>query len=89
MNLGFFFSGHPLDPWRDLIDRTVNVDLSRKDTLTNDRACTLIGILSDVREIRTRNGRTMAFAQLEDHRGSIELILFSDVYESRRAADRQ
>jgi DNA polymerase-3 subunit alpha len=27
----------------------------------------------------------MAFAQLADLRGSIELILFSDVYESRRA----
>jgi DNA polymerase III alpha subunit len=27
----------------------------------------------------------MAFAQLADLRGSIELILFSDIYESRRA----
>ena len=42
-------------------------------------------MLSDVREIRTRNGRTMAFAQLADFKGSIELILFSDIYESRRA----
>ena len=84
LNLGFFFSGHPLDPWRDLIERSVNVDLSRKETLTNERACTLIGMLSGVREIRTRGGRAMAFAQLEDHRGSIELILFSGVYESRR-----
>jgi DNA polymerase-3 subunit alpha len=84
-NLGFFFSGHPLDPWRDTISRAVTVDLSRKDSLANDRSCSLIGVLSDVREIRTRNGRTMAFAQLSDLRGSIELILFSDIYESRRA----
>ena len=26
----------------------------------------------------------MAFAQLEDYRGSIELILFSDIYDARR-----
>jgi DNA polymerase-3 subunit alpha len=84
-NLGFFFSGHPLDPWRETIARAVTVDLSRKDALANERACALIGVLSDVREIRTRNGRTMAFAQLADFRGSIELILFSDIYESRRA----
>jgi DNA polymerase-3 subunit alpha len=84
-NLGFFFSGHPLDSWRDAISRTVTVDLSKKETLANDRACSLIGVLSDVREIRTRNGRTMAFAQLADFKGSIELILFSDIYESRRA----
>ncbi|MGA2976274.1 MAG: DNA polymerase III subunit alpha [Spirochaetia bacterium] len=84
-NLGFFFSGHPLDPWRELIGRTVAVNLSRKESLANDRPCTLVGILSDVREIRTRNGRAMAFAQLADFNGSIELILFSDVYENRRA----
>jgi DNA polymerase-3 subunit alpha len=84
-NLGFFFSGHPLDPWRETISRAVTVDLSKKDALANDRSCALLGVLSDVREIRTRNGRTMAFAQLTDLRGSIELILFSDIYESRRA----
>ncbi|HTZ50905.1 MAG TPA: DNA polymerase III subunit alpha [Spirochaetia bacterium] len=83
-HLGFFFSGHPLDPWREMIGRAVTVDLSRKETLSNDRDCQLIGILSEVREIRTKNGRTMAFAQLTDFRGSIELILFSDIYESRR-----
>jgi DNA polymerase-3 subunit alpha len=84
-NLGFFFSGHPLDAWRELIERAVNADLSKKGGLSNDRACALVGILREVREIRTRNGRAMAFAQLEDRRGSIELIIFSDVYESRRA----
>jgi len=83
-HLGFFFSGHPLDPWREMISRAVTADLSRKETLTNERECQLIGILSEVREIRTRNGRTMAFAQLTDFRGSIELILFSDIYDSRR-----
>jgi DNA polymerase-3 subunit alpha len=84
-NLGFFFSGHPLDAWRDAIERTVNADLSRKDLLANERSCALLGTLSDVREIRTRNGRPMAFAQLSDFRGSIECIIFSDVYEARRA----
>ena len=83
-NLGFFFSGHPLDAWRALIDKTVNVDLSKKDALSNDRTCVLVGILSGLREIRTKNGRTMAFGQLEDFNGSIELILFSDIYETRR-----
>jgi DNA polymerase-3 subunit alpha len=83
-NLGFFFSGHPLDAWRDAIERTVNADLSRKDLLANERSCALLGTLSDVREIRTRTGRPMAFAQLSDFRGSIECIIFSDVYESRR-----
>ena len=83
-NLGFFVSGHPLDPWRRLIARHVNLDLSRKEGFTNGRACTLVGMLHEVREIRTRNGRPMAFARLEDLRGSIELVIFSDVFERCR-----
>jgi DNA polymerase-3 subunit alpha len=82
-NLGFFFSGHPLDPFSSLMVQHVNVDLSHKEALSQDRACTLIGTLHDVREIRTRVGRPMAFARLEDMRGSIEVIFFSDVYEKR------
>jgi DNA polymerase-3 subunit alpha len=84
-NLGFFVSGHPLDPWRELIRRHVNLDLSCKESLANDRGCTLVGILHEVREIRTRAGRPMAFALLEDLAGSIELVIFSDVYERCRS----
>jgi DNA polymerase-3 subunit alpha len=83
-NLGFFFSGHPLDPFATLMAQHVNADLSRKDALSADRPCTLIGMLHEVREIRTRVGRPMAFARLEDLRGSIEVIFFSDVYEKRQ-----
>ncbi len=82
-NLGFFFSGHPLDPFERLIDRYVNADLSQKDSLRQDRGCTLIGMIHDVRVIRTRTGRPMAFARLEDRRGSIEAIFFSDIYEKK------
>ncbi len=83
-NLGFFVSGHPLDPWRGLIGKHVNVDLSRKEGLANDRGCTLVGMLHEVREIRTKSGRPMAFARLEDLAGSIELVIFSDVFERCR-----
>jgi DNA polymerase-3 subunit alpha len=85
LNLGFFFSGHPLDQWQDLMEKTVNANLSQKESLSNDRSVTLVGTLSGVHEIRTKNGRAMAFAQLEDLNGSIELIFFSDIYESKRA----
>ncbi len=83
-NLGFFFSGHPLDRFRPLIEGHGLLDLSRREGLVNERPCTLLGILRDVREIRTRTGRAMAFAVLEDMRGSIECILFSDLYDAKR-----
>jgi DNA polymerase-3 subunit alpha len=82
-NLGFFFSGHPLDPFKQLIARYVNADLSQKDSLRQDKSCILIGMIHDIRVIRTRTGRPMAFARLQDRRGSIEVIFFSDVFEKK------
>ncbi len=45
----------------------------------------MIGLLKEVKEIVTKNGRRMAFAVLEDLRGSIELVVFADVFEKSRA----
>jgi DNA polymerase-3 subunit alpha len=95
-NLGFYFSGHPLDKYRNHIQNHVNLDLSRLNHGSAQasytvQTCTVIGILKEVKEITTRTGRRMAFSQLEDFRGTVELVIFSDVYEKYRAlltADR-
>jgi DNA polymerase-3 subunit alpha len=83
-NLGFYFSGHPLDKYRDHIQNHCNLDLGNLTALSAQRSCTVIGILKEIKEITTRTGRRMAFAQLEDFRGTVELVLFSDVYEKSR-----
>jgi DNA polymerase-3 subunit alpha len=83
-NLGFYFSGHPLDKYRDHVQNHTNLDLSRPNGYSTQRTYTVIGILKEVKEITTRTGRRMAFAQLEDFRGAIELVVFSDVYEKNR-----
>jgi DNA polymerase-3 subunit alpha len=83
-NLGFYFSGHPLDKYRNHIQNHGNLDLSRLAACTTQRTYTVIGILKEIKEITTRTGRRMAFAQLEDFRGTVELVLFSDVFEKSR-----
>ncbi len=83
-NLGFYFSGHPLDKFRDRIAGHVDLDLSRLEQASGERPYTLIGILKELREITTRTGRRMAFAQLEDLSGVIELVIFSDLFEKSR-----
>lgn len=40
------------------------------------------GLLSDVREITTKKGTRMAFAQLEDLYGRVEVIFFPDAFSS-------
>jgi DNA polymerase-3 subunit alpha len=83
-NLGFFFSGHPLDRYREIIRRQSTLDLTRLDTASSDRLYTVVGLVREVREITTRTGRKMAFAAMEDLQGSVEVILFSDLYEKER-----
>jgi DNA polymerase-3 subunit alpha len=83
-NLGFYFSGHPLDKYRDHIRDHCNLDLSRLNGVTAQRSCTVIGVLKEIKEITTRTGRRMAFAQLEDFRGNVELVLFSDIFDKTR-----
>jgi DNA polymerase-3 subunit alpha len=82
--LGFYVSGHPLDPHKAIWQRSVNIDLSRPDRFMHDHKYTLMGIITSVRSIQTKRGRPMAFLQLEDFNGSIELVIFSDLWERER-----
>ncbi|HUV07591.1 MAG TPA: DNA polymerase III subunit alpha, partial [Spirochaetia bacterium] len=84
-NLGFFFSGHPMEEFQDIIRRHANLDLSKTDAASPQRVYVLIGILRDLKEIVTRKGNKMAFGSLEDYNGCIELVFFPEVYEKTRA----
>jgi len=83
-NLGFYFSGHPLDQFKAVIENHTNLDISRAESYSSDRAFTIIGILKEIKEILTRTGKKMAFATLEDYNGSIELVIFPETYEKSR-----
>ena len=80
LNLGLFVSGHPLDDFKEEWKKTVSLDLSRPSS-NKDEEYQLMGILSQIRVISTKKGAKMAWAQLEDFKGSIELIFFPKTYE--------
>ena len=88
--LGMFFSGHPLDEYRDVAARKAAVALAdlgswAREGAKGDRKVTVIGVVGEVREIQTRGGRQMAFAALEDMSGSAELVIFADPFSASRA----
>lgn len=74
--LGFYFSGHPMDSYREIWNRTVRVDLSKPDQLLNGHSCNLVGTVIAMRTIVTKKGDPMCFAQIEDFNGKLELIFF-------------
>jgi DNA polymerase-3 subunit alpha len=83
-NLGFYFSGHPLDKYAEVMRSRVTLELGRLESASPERLYTLVGIIKEVKEITTKTGRRMAFAQLEDYSSSAELVIFSDVFERFR-----
>ena len=79
--LGFYFSGHPLDKYRGIWEKSTNLDLTRRDRAQKEKSYTILGLLKGLRSIPTKNGLKMAFAVLEDFKGSIELVFFPDIWE--------
>jgi DNA polymerase-3 subunit alpha len=77
--LGFYISGHPLDDYKDTWQKIVKLDLSRLDE-EPDGEYTLIGILKQIRPFVTKTGKKMAFGQIADYRGEVDLIFFERIW---------
>ncbi len=84
-NLGFFVSGHPLDDYRPFLKKCVTLPLHRVRGASSDKEYTILGILKDLRTTLTKRGTRMAFATLEDFKGSLNLVIFSKAYEEAEA----
>ena len=87
--LGMFFSGHPLDEYREVAVQKAAVQVAdlgawARDGAKGERKVTVIGVVGEIREIQTRGGRQMAFVALEDKSGSAELVIFADPFSASR-----
>lgn len=77
--LGFYLSEHPVTKLRQHIQQ-VNATMQTLRTLKPNSYVKCIGMITDVRQLRTKKGELMAFAQLEDEYGSISLTIFPKEY---------
>jgi len=80
--LGFYLSSHPLNDLMRMIRDGGFVQLAEIDQDTVGEQIDCIVLISGVRRITTKTNRTMAICELEDQSGSIEAVLFPDIYES-------
>jgi DNA polymerase-3 subunit alpha len=83
-SLGFYFSGHPLDRFREDLKRLVDADSVSILTRGHRETVRVGGILRGIKEIVTRNKSRMARAVLEDLRGSVALTIFPQTFEAAR-----
>ncbi|MGQ9508490.1 MAG: DNA polymerase III subunit alpha [Thermodesulfobacteriota bacterium] len=79
--IGFYISRHPLSPYQEEIKRITEEDSSTLSSGPNGKEVKLCGLVNQIKEVMTKKGDRMAFLNLEDMKGWVEVILFPDVYK--------
>lgn len=89
--LGFYISDHPLSEASDKLKNTINFRTNYRDELTgqqilnlDSRFVTMAGIITNKSEIMTKKRSLMAFVNIEDLYGSIEVVIFPETYKQYR-----
>ncbi len=78
--LGVFVSGHPLDLVESkILPRYKIADLYPLSDLSSP--VEILGLVSEIKKVITKNGTQMLFVKVEDQTGSIEVIVFPDILE--------
>jgi DNA polymerase-3 subunit alpha len=77
--LGLFVSGHPLDQHKEKLD-AIGTTIENIKTLKEGQSAIAAGIVDDIRAILTKKGDKMAFVKLTDMSGTLELVLFPEVF---------
>ncbi|MFH1644108.1 MAG: DNA polymerase III subunit alpha [bacterium] len=82
---GFYLSSHPLKSykvlrWLKTSTFAASLDILKNPPQTQKIESTTIGLIQNYKEITTKKGDRMAFAQFEDLTGHSEVILFPRTY---------
>ncbi len=76
--LGMYISAHPLDEFSELLKKTAS---PIKNIIENNTTQAAIGgIITRIQKILTKKGDQMAFLDIEDLSGTIELIVFPNLF---------
>jgi len=74
--LGFYVSGHPLDKYREKIDKIKYTLSSDLDELGDGSEAIFVGKIEEIKEKISKKGNKFGIATLLDLHGNIELMLF-------------
>lgn len=87
--LGVYITDHPLNRYADRIEKAVSVssdDLLKvsegEDINIHDGdVAVMAGMITGLKKLVTKNNRMMAFADMEDLYGTVEVVIFPNVFE--------
>ena len=78
--VGIYISAHPLDEYRVILENVCNVGMAQIDDKVSllNKNLLLGGVVTSVREGRTKNGKAYGVTRIEDFSGSGEIALFGE-----------
>ncbi len=96
--LGLYISGHPLEEYKSELEASVSITTAELTTDTDPESHTagdnfeldgkravMGGIIASVKQKATKTNNMMAFVELEDLYGTLEVIIFPKIYERCRS----
>ncbi|PPC89830.1 MAG: DNA polymerase III subunit alpha, partial [Methylobacter sp.] len=88
MTLGLFLTGHPIDQYVAELGQFTHGKIANlladAERSRGKLEARVAGLVVDVRTRQTKQGKTMAFAIIDDKTGRLEVAAFGDTYEKYR-----
>lgn len=84
-SLGFYITGHPLTDFEAALHERTPHDTQTLQTLPDGADVSFGGVAAAVREVITKKGDRMGFVTVEDLKGTVEAVVFSDLYRQCQA----
>ncbi|MGH7274908.1 MAG: OB-fold nucleic acid binding domain-containing protein, partial [Nitrospiria bacterium] len=78
--LGFYITSHPLTRYQTQLKKMNTTNTEALADLQDGQEVRCCGVISGKRLATTKKGEKMAYLKLEDLAGSVEVILFPDLY---------
>ncbi|MEE5993209.1 MAG: DNA polymerase III subunit alpha [Oscillospiraceae bacterium] len=78
--MGMYISGHPLDALQWLANLWKCQNLESLQNTSSQNAMKILCTIQGVKKYRTKQGKEMAFLRLEDTSGSMDAVVFAEVY---------
>ena len=82
--LGLYVSGHPLDNYKEKIDKFGTLIKKVKEELPVNTPVTIAAIIDDIRIVTTKSNNRMAFVKISDNTGTIDTVIFNKLFESSK-----
>ncbi|MEA2039812.1 MAG: DNA polymerase III subunit alpha [Thermodesulfobacteriota bacterium] len=78
--LGFYITGHPMSRFRTEIERFATCTIQELIGREDKSRVKVAGVVGDIKMKRTRKGDKMALLNFEDLTGSVEVVVFPDIF---------